>query len=330
MEKSGTPTRAPPPAPPQPHLARAHATARLPQDSVRPALGKPGGGFDSRRFQAEQPAAFKAPPSENGAAPAFSGPNPVFGTKKGPNRRRKRHEQDVRIGGIEAMLRVRAGAQVPRRTADRGRPSSEPSGWTGPGALESRAPLPLPSRPASTRRLPPHLTQANTSTAKVLRSSPAQSTRAVRSFLVSCLAAAWGATLASSSPAWGSPMASCPCASSSARTALARLVRSLRVIAVAGPLRCSSATSSNCWVSPPTPLHRLNWQPHELRLSPAEKWRKSSQRTRSDTSPPTNRLTPFPSSPPSSRCASTSSSGPPGISQPGRLSRTRGPLAKGF
>ncbi len=211
MEKSGTPTRAPPPAPPQPHLARAHATARLPQDSVRPALGKPGGGFDSRRFQAEQPAAFKAPPSENGAAPAFSGPNPVFGTKKGPNRRRKRHEQDVRIGGIEAMLRVRAGAQVPRRTADRGRPSSEPSGWTGPGALESRAPLPLPSRPASTRRLPPHLTQANTSTAKVLRSSPAQSTRAVRSFLVSCLAAAWGATLASSSPAWGSARAWTPC-----------------------------------------------------------------------------------------------------------------------
>ena len=39
-----------------------------------------------RRFQAEQPATFKAPPSENGAALAFSGPNPVFGTKKGPNR----------------------------------------------------------------------------------------------------------------------------------------------------------------------------------------------------------------------------------------------------
>ncbi len=48
-----------------------------------------------------------------------------------------------------------------------------------------------------------HLTQANTSTAKVLRSSPAQSTPALRSFLVSCLAAAWGATLAFSSPAWG-------------------------------------------------------------------------------------------------------------------------------
>ena len=34
---AGTPTRAPPPAPPRPHVARAHATARLPRDSVRPA-----------------------------------------------------------------------------------------------------------------------------------------------------------------------------------------------------------------------------------------------------------------------------------------------------
>jgi hypothetical protein len=38
------------------------------------------------------------------------------------------------VPGIEAMLRVRAGAQVPRRSADRGRPSSEPSGWTGRAA----------------------------------------------------------------------------------------------------------------------------------------------------------------------------------------------------
>ena len=34
-------------------------------------------------------------------------------------------------GGIEAMLRERVGAEVPRRTADRGRPSSETSVWTG-------------------------------------------------------------------------------------------------------------------------------------------------------------------------------------------------------
>jgi hypothetical protein len=34
-----------------------------------------------------------------------------------------------RIGGIEAMLRVSAGAEVPRRAADGGRASSEPSGW---------------------------------------------------------------------------------------------------------------------------------------------------------------------------------------------------------
>ena len=39
-----------------------------------------------------------------------------------------------RIGGTEAMLGVRVGAQVPRRTADRGRPSSEPSVWTGRAA----------------------------------------------------------------------------------------------------------------------------------------------------------------------------------------------------
>ena len=37
-------------------------------------------------------------------------------------------------GGVEAMLRVRVGAEVPRRTADRGRPSSEPSVWIGRAA----------------------------------------------------------------------------------------------------------------------------------------------------------------------------------------------------
>jgi hypothetical protein len=46
--------------------------------------------------------------------------------------------------------------------------------WAVPGAPKSRAPLWLASRPASTRRLPPHLTLVNTSTANVLRSSPAK------------------------------------------------------------------------------------------------------------------------------------------------------------
>ncbi|PTL75086.1 hypothetical protein DAT35_56820 [Vitiosangium sp. GDMCC 1.1324] len=68
----------------------------------------------------------------------------------------------------------------------------------------ARTPLPAFTY-AKTRRLPPHLAQANTSSTKVLRSSPAQSTRAGRSFLASCLATASGATLASSAPApaWG-------------------------------------------------------------------------------------------------------------------------------
>ncbi|NOK08495.1 hypothetical protein HNS30_05525 [Corallococcus exercitus] len=56
---------------------------------------------------------------------------------------------------------------------------------------------------ASTRRLPPHLTQANTSKSNVLFSNSAQSPRGVFSFSRSLLAAAWGATLVSSSPARG-------------------------------------------------------------------------------------------------------------------------------
>ena len=140
-------------------------------------------GFDCRRFQAEKPAAFKAPPSENGAAPAFSGPNPVFGTKKGPNRRRKRHEHDC-------PGRASMGCAV-----------GDWAFWLWGGVSLN---TPRPGGPS--RRGQPRTCrgQANTSSAKVLRSSPAQSTRALRSFLVSCLAAAWGATLASSSPAWGS------------------------------------------------------------------------------------------------------------------------------
>ena len=41
-----------------------------------------GGGFDCRRFQAEQPAALKRSPSEKGGGPYISGPNPVFGDQK--------------------------------------------------------------------------------------------------------------------------------------------------------------------------------------------------------------------------------------------------------
>jgi hypothetical protein len=43
-----------------------------------------------------------------------------------------------------------------------------------PGAPEWRAPLRLASRPAKTRRLPPHLTQANTSKSNVLLNNPAK------------------------------------------------------------------------------------------------------------------------------------------------------------
>ena len=50
---------------------------------------------------------------------------------------------------------------------------------------------------ASTRRRPPHLTRAKTSSAKVRRSSPAQSTRGVRSFFASAFATASGGGLAS-------------------------------------------------------------------------------------------------------------------------------------
>ncbi|WNG45293.1 hypothetical protein F0U60_15145 [Archangium minus] len=63
---------------------------------------------------------------------------------------------------------------------------------------------PPPFTYASTRRLPPHLTQTNTSKSNVLLSNSAQSTRGDFSFIGSLLAAAWGSTLASSAPAWGS------------------------------------------------------------------------------------------------------------------------------
>ncbi|WNG54654.1 hypothetical protein F0U59_07565 [Archangium gephyra] len=56
-------------------------------------------------------------------------------------------------------------------------------------------------RYASTRRLPPHLTQTNTSKSNVLLSNSAQSTRGVLSFIRSFLAATSSLALASSSPA---------------------------------------------------------------------------------------------------------------------------------
>ena len=54
---------------------------------------------------------------------------------------------------------------------------------------------------AKTRRLPPHLMQANTSTSNVLFINSAQSTRGVLSFIRSFLAAA--SLLALASSAWG-------------------------------------------------------------------------------------------------------------------------------
>jgi hypothetical protein len=79
------------------------------------------------------------------------------------------------------------------------------SRWRPPGHGSRSSGRPLGVTYANTRRLPPHVTQANTSNTKVLRSGPAQSTRAVRPFLVSCLATAWGVSLASSAPSWGEP-----------------------------------------------------------------------------------------------------------------------------
>ena len=144
-----------------------------------------------------------------------------------------------RIGGREAMWRVRAGAEGPRRAAAGASkaarragtregatpwgtplpwpPSLEERGWQlgrvdsgcarfsttpagvvpGPGAcvgsprcsnIERTSVGAVTS--ASTFRLPPHRGQANTSSAKVLRSSPAQSTRAVLCFLGSSTVAA--------------------------------------------------------------------------------------------------------------------------------------------
>jgi hypothetical protein len=79
--------------------------------------------------------------------------------------------------------------------------------WASPGAPESLSPLPPPSRTPTPLSLPPHLTQAKTSKSNVLLSNSAQSTRGVLSCLPSCLAAVWGASLASSTPAWGSASA---------------------------------------------------------------------------------------------------------------------------
>jgi hypothetical protein len=71
-------------------LRQARFGSAVPGSPMRPALdrvealssGVRSGGFDCRRFHAEQPAAFKAPPSEKGAAPAFSGPNSGFWDQK--------------------------------------------------------------------------------------------------------------------------------------------------------------------------------------------------------------------------------------------------------
>ncbi|WP_239014618.1 hypothetical protein [Archangium violaceum] len=55
--------------------------------------------------------------------------------------------------------------------------------------LQNRSHSTPPFTYASTRRLPPHLTQTNTSKSNVLLRNPAQSTRGVVSFIRSFLAA---------------------------------------------------------------------------------------------------------------------------------------------
>ncbi|WNG30198.1 hypothetical protein F0U62_43940 [Cystobacter fuscus] len=59
-------------------------------------------------------------------------------------------------------------------------------------------------RYTNTRRLPPHQAQVKTSKPNFLLCSCAQSTRGVLFFFGSLLSAASSATLAPSSPAWGS------------------------------------------------------------------------------------------------------------------------------
>src|SRR4051794_4701140 len=76
--------------------------ARLVWDALR------GGGFDCRRFQVEQPAAFKAPPSENGGC-AW-----IFGTKSG--------FLGVEGGGRRGAARVR---RRPLRGSASARPLAE-------------------------------------------------------------------------------------------------------------------------------------------------------------------------------------------------------------
>jgi hypothetical protein len=86
-------------------------------------------------------------------------------------------------------------------------------------------------RYANTRRLPPHQAQVKTSNANVLRSSFAQSSRGIRSFFGSLLTTASGATLAPSSPAWGSAFSRAAVLSCSLRQMLSALSERHQVIA---------------------------------------------------------------------------------------------------
>ena len=196
-----------------------------------------------------------------------------------------------RIGGIEAVLRVRAGAEGPRRAADGGRPSTAPGQCRGRAApfgyTPAQAALPSGARPwawacgqlppgaqhhascagpcaealfarrvarsmcskiartppgavsyAISWRLPPQLAQANTSSANVLPSSPAQSNRGVRSFFGSSTVTAIDGRSSSgsgSAPAWGRRITRC-CDSSTRHT------RSTRA---APTCTCSRCTASS-------------------------------------------------------------------------------------
>jgi hypothetical protein len=110
--------------------------------------------------------------------------------------------------------------RAPHQVRGRGPPGclepQHPAAWGGPRAGAHLAPAVgkprcstiarTPQAPftyATTRRRPPHPTQANTSKSNVLLSHSAWSTRGVLSFLRSLLAAASSPPLASSAPAGG-------------------------------------------------------------------------------------------------------------------------------
>jgi len=143
----------------------ALTTARLASDDSF------GGGFDCRRSQVEQPAAFNAPPSENRGGACIWGPNPVFGSRGG---------REARYCSGSSAPTARVCFRSPSRRVSPAARFLLASHRTG------RADFPHP--------------------ANVLFSNSAQCTRGVPCFIRSVLAAASIPALASSEPAWGTPV----------------------------------------------------------------------------------------------------------------------------